>query len=128
MGSVAAHDSPDRTPDSPLWDAVAGSDGVGYLIEAVPAGTFCRGWGDLAPASDPEAIGLLLALGSLVVMGAVNLVGRLVHGFKWELRVSRPRARWPHGRKTVRRERFDSKAEAITALPLLADEIRTSAP
>ena len=128
IGSVTRQDTPDRTPAPQLWDAVAGSDGVGYLIEAVPAGTFRRAWTADAPSPDPDGIGVLLALVSVTVVGVVNLFGRIVHGFKWDLRVSRQRSRWPYLRKTVRRERFPSKAEALRALPTLAEEVRATSP
>lgn len=128
IGSVARQDRPDGTPPPQLWDAVAGSDGVGYLIEAVPAGTFHRAWTADAPAADPDGIGVLLALVSVPVVGVVNLFGRAVHGFKWDLRVSCQRSQWPYLRKTVRRERFASKAEALKALPALTREVSATGP
>ena len=110
------------------WDTTVGADGVGYLIEAVPSGTWRRRWGDDAGATDSDGIGLALGIVGAGLVAGLNLMGRLVFRFGWDLRVSHQRARWPYFRKMVLRRRFHSEREALAALPALVEELGSSVP
>ncbi|MDC5697038.1 hypothetical protein OO014_07180 [Intrasporangium calvum] len=98
---------------------ITGSDGVKYVVEALPSGVI--GWQYEASAFD---FGLILAL----ARGLWNLMGRLVFGCGWQLKVTRKRARWPHWSKVVARRRFRKKEDALAGFSQLVEEIHTRGP
>lgn len=91
---------------------VAGPDGLDYVIEARPSGVIGWQYGQGGPD-------LIIGLAVSLAAGMCNLVGRVIFGFGWHLRVSSVRTR-----RLVGRKRFRSKAQALTQLPQLAEEVR----
>lgn len=101
------------------YATTTGPDGVTYLVEALPSGVI--GW-------QYEWSGLDFGLVVALAAGLWNLVGRLLFGFGWQLKVTRERTRWPHWRKVVARRRFRRKEDALSRLPQLVEEVHGHGP